>query len=323
MTLEADLARRDLTMNAIALDDQGAVIDPFGGRDDLEAGILRHVGPAFAEDPVRILRVARFAARFGFRIAPETLALMAEMVDSGEVGALVPERVWQELARGLMTERPARMFLVLRDCGALARILPEVEGLFTVPPPPGCPEPNAGLHAMKTIDCAAAASAVLPVRFAALALHFGKARTPSAQWADHPGYEVQSVEAVRELCARIRVPNDCRDLALIAARHCGNVQRAIELDSSAILQLLEAGDAFRRPERFDLVLATCEADFRVCAGSGGPCSQAERLQRALAAGQGVDAAALAAEGSDKESIRDRLHRHRLAAIEQAVSTPGS
>lgn len=320
VTLEADLARRDLTINAIALDDDGTTIDPFGGVADLRAGILRHVGPAFAEDPVRILRVARFAARFGFRVAPETLALMSEMVHSGEVEALVPERVWQEFARGLMTDKPSRMFLVLRECGALARILPEVDGLFGVPQSPD-PSKDVAAHVMRVIDGAARMSLTLPVRFAALALHLGKATTPPSQWPHHPDYEKRSVALTRELCARIRVPNDCRDLALIAARWHSEVHRALELEAGAMLKILEAVDAFRRRGRFEALLATCEADFRASVGDGAQrYRQADRIRRALAAAAGVDAGSLAAGGGGAEAIRVRVHQHRLAAIQRALDS---
>ena len=322
VSLEADLARRDLTINAIALDENGRVIDPFGGVADLEAGILRHVGPAFAEDPVRILRVARFAARFGFRIAPETLALMSEMVHSGEVEALVPERVWQELARGLMEDKPSRMFFALRECGALARILPEVEGLFGVPQRAEFhPEVDTGVHVMMVIDYAAAKSFSLPVRFAALTHDLGKAATPPEEWPRHPGHEARSVELTQNLCERIRVPNDCRDLALLAARYHGDVHRAQELSSSTLLKILEAVDAFRRRPRFEALLDACEADFRGRAGArDAPYPQAERMRQALAAAETVDAGAVARVCREPEAIRNRVHQARLAAIRGALTS---
>jgi tRNA nucleotidyltransferase (CCA-adding enzyme) len=322
VTLDADLARRDLTINAIALDENGRVIDPFGGIADLEAGVLRHVSPAFAEDPVRILRVARFAARFGFRIAPETLALMSEMVHNGEVEALVPERVWQELARGLMEEKPSRMFFALRECGALARILPEVEGLFGVPQRAEFhPEVDTGVHVMMVIDYAATKSFSLPVRFAALTHDLGKAATPPEEWPRHPGHEARSVELTRSLCERIRVPHDCRDLALLAARYHGDVHRAQELNSSTILKILEAVDAFRRPPRFESLLQACEADFRGRAGArNAPYPQAQRMQQALAAAETVDAGAIARECNRPEAIPNCVHQARLAAIRRALTS---
>jgi tRNA nucleotidyltransferase (CCA-adding enzyme) len=322
VTLEADLARRDLTINAIAQDDAGTIIDPFGGVSDLEAGILRHVSPAFAEDPVRILRVARFAARFGFRVAPETLALMSEMVHSGEVEALVPERVWQELARGLMEDKPSRMFFTLRESGALARIIPEVDALFGVPQRADFhPEVDTGVHTMMVIDYAAERGYSLPVRFAALTHDLGKATTPPTLWPRHTGHEARSVELVGGLCERIRVPNDCRDLGLLSARYHGDVHRALELNPSTVLRILEAVDAFRRRPRFEALLLSCEADFRGRAGyREAPYPQADRLRQALSSAQGVDAGALAREGGSPEAIRNRVHDARLAAIKQRLGS---
>jgi len=320
VTLEADLARRDLTINAIAQDEAGNIIDPFGGVADLEAGVLRHVSPAFAEDPVRILRVARFAARFGFHVAPETLALMSEMVHNGEVEALVPERVWQELARGLMEEKPSRMFYTLRECGALARILPEVDGLFGVPQRADFhPEVDTGVHTMMVIDYAAGRGYSLPVRFAALTHDLGKATTPPAQWPRHTGHEARSVELVQALYERIRVPNDCRELGLLSARYHGDLHRALELNPSTVLKILERVDAFRRRRRFEDLLAACESDFRGRAGyRDAPYPQAERMRRALTAAQGVDAGALARQGGSPDAIRVRVHDARLAAIKQTL-----
>lgn len=320
VTLEADLARRDLTINAIAQDEAGNIIDPFGGVADLEAGVLRHVSPAFAEDPVRILRVARFAARFGFHVAPETLALMSEMVHNGEVEALVPERVWQELARGLMEDKPSRMFYTLRETGALARILPEVDGLFGVPQRADFhPEVDTGVHTMMVIDYAAGRGYGLPVRFGALTHDLGKATTPPAQWPRHTGHEARSVELVQALCERIRVPNDCRELGLLSARYHGDLHRALELNPSTVLKILERVDAFRRHRRFEDLLAACESDFRGRAGyRDAPYPQAERMRRALTAAQGVDAGALARQGGSPDAIRVRVHDARLAAIKQTL-----
>jgi tRNA nucleotidyltransferase (CCA-adding enzyme) len=322
VTLEADLARRDLTINAIAQDETGAIIDPFDGIADLEAGILRHVSPAFAEDPVRVLRVARFAARFGFRVAPETLALMTEMVHNGEVEALVPERVWQELARGLMEDKPSRMFFTLRECGALARIVPEVDGLFGVPQRADFhPEVDTGVHTMMVIDYAAERGYSLPVRFAALTHDLGKAATPPALWPRHSGHEARSVDLVQGLCERIRVPNDCRELGLLSARYHGDLHRALELNPATVLKILEAVDAFRRRPRFEQLLAACESDFRGRAGyREAPYPQAERLRQALTAAQAVDAGALAHAGGAPESIRVRIHDARLAAIRHALGS---
>src|SRR5574340_153216 len=296
--LEEDLARRDLTINAIARDAQGKLIDPFGGAADLKAGILRHVSPAFAEDPVRILRVARFAARFAdFGIAGETLELMRRMVQSGEVGALVPERVWQELARGLMERKPSRMFEALRSCGALAKILPEVDALFGVPQPEKYhPEIDAGAHAMLAVDCAAAKNRALPVRFAALAHDLGKGATPPEDWPRHLGHEERGAELALALCRRLRIPNDCRDLAILAARYHGLALLAEELRPATLLELLQSTDALRQQDRFEAFLLACEADY--CGRPGyaeRPYPPAPLLRGALRAAQGVDAGAVAAQ----------------------------
>jgi tRNA nucleotidyltransferase (CCA-adding enzyme) len=321
VTLEQDLARRDLTINAIAKDEAGNIIDPFGGVADLRAGILRHVGPAFVEDPVRILRVARFAARFGFRVAPETLALMGEMVANGEVDHLVPERVWQELSRGLMEKTPSRMFYVLRECGALARILPEVDALFGVPQPlEHHPEVDTGVHTMMVIDQAAARGYSLPVRFAALTHDLGKALTPRDQWPHHYGHEAKSAALVQQVCERLKVPNDCRELAVLAARHHGTVHRALELKPATMLHLLQAADAFRRPERFEALLQACAADFHGRPGyAERPYSQADRLRSALVAASGVDAGAIAREAGEPRKIAERLRQARLRAIREALA----
>ncbi|HEY8709498.1 MAG TPA: multifunctional CCA addition/repair protein, partial [Burkholderiaceae bacterium] len=264
VTLEDDLLRRDLTINAIAQDETGALIDPHGGRRDLVAKVLRHVSPAFAEDPVRILRLARFAARFfDFSVAGETLALMREMVASGEVDALVPERVWQELARGLMEARPSRMFEVLRECGALARLLPEVDRLWGVPQRADYhPEIDTGVHLMMVLDMAARLNAGLPVRFASLGHDLGKGNTPVDVLPRHLGHEQRSVDLVRRVGERLRVPAACRELAEVVAREHGNVHRSGEFGAAAVVRLLERCDAIRRPERFDEVLLACECDAR-------------------------------------------------------------
>jgi tRNA nucleotidyltransferase (CCA-adding enzyme) len=256
VTLEQDLARRDLTINAMARSEAGRLIDPWGGARDLQQRVLRHVSEAFAEDPVRILRLARFAARFpGFQVAPETLALARRMVAAGEVDALVPERVWQELSRGLMQPRPSLMFQVLRDCGALQRLLPELERLWGVPQrPEHHPEVDTGVHVMMVVDMAARLGAPLAVRFAALTHDLGKGTTPPPQWPRHIGHESRSVELLAGLSARLRVPGDCRELAQVVAAEHGNVHRSAGLDAAALVRLLERCDAWRRPQRFDEVL---------------------------------------------------------------------
>jgi tRNA nucleotidyltransferase (CCA-adding enzyme) len=297
VSLQEDLARRDLTINSIAQDEDGNIIDPFGGIADLEAGLLRHISPAFTEDPVRVLRTARFAARFGFRIAPETLTLMSEMVHNGEVDALVPERVWQEFARGLMEHKPSRMFYALRECGALTRLMPEVDALFGVPQPPQYhPEIDTGVHVMMAIDHAAGKNYSLPVRFAALTHDLGKSTTPPEEWPRHIGHEARSVKLVNDLCERIRSPNEARDLALLVARYHGDVHRSLELRPSTIATMLQSVDAYRKPERFEEFLQACACDFHGRPGyAEKPYPQAERLRRALSAARSVDAGAIAAE----------------------------
>ncbi|WP_137938936.1 multifunctional CCA addition/repair protein [Chitinivorax sp. B] len=323
VTLEQDLARRDLTINAIALDDQGRLIDPFNGVADLRANILRHVSDAFVEDPVRILRLARFAARFGFQVAPETLALMQDMVSAGEVDALVPERVWQELAKGLMEARPSQMFLVLRDCGALARILPELDQLFGVPQPPAHhPEIDTGDHVMRVVDYAASEKAALAVRFAALMHDLGKGTTDPALWPRHHAHEERSVALVEVVCGRLKVPNDCRDLAKLVARHHGNVHRAKELRPGTILKLLQACDAFRKPDRFQQVLQACLADSRGRLGfETRDYPQAQWLSTAFMAAVAVNAGDIAAACIDKAMIPQRVAQARVEAIRHVLNVP--
>jgi tRNA nucleotidyltransferase (CCA-adding enzyme) len=286
VTLEQDLARRDLTINAIAKDACGNIIDPFGGVADLKAGILRHVSPAFAEDPVRILRVARFAARYGFVIAPETLALMRRMVQSGEADALVPERAWQEIARGLMEPQPSRMFEALRTCGALARVAPELAALWDDEP--------KGEQASAALDAAARANAPLAVRFAALA----RALDP---WA------------VEALARRLKVPAECRDLALLAARHANALQDGAALEPESVLELLNATDAWRRPERFAELLSAA------LAGEPEAAPARARLERAHAAGAAVDTGAIAQAAREAAAIRGGIDAARLAAIRRALA----
>ena len=320
VTLEQDLARRDLTVNAIARDQQGNIIDPFHGVDDLKAGILRHVSPAFAEDPVRVLRVARFAARFGFTVAPETQELVRVMVRNGEVDHLVAERAWQEISRGLMEATPSRMFLTLRECGALARILPEIDALFGVPQPAEHhPEVDTGVHIMLVADYAASRNFQLPVRFAALTHDLGKGVTPKALWPKHHGHEHKSVELVGKLCQRLRAPNECRDLAVLVARYHGDVHRAEELRPGTILKLLAATDVFRKPERFEEFADACECDFRGRPGyDQRPYPPKEILQFAAAAARAVDAGAIALETGDPGRIPAAIEAARLKAVTEAL-----
>ena len=302
VTLEDDLARRDLTINAMAQDDAGQVIDPHGGQRDLKLRVLRHVSPAFAEDPVRILRLARFAARFAqFEVAPDTEALMRAMVDAGEVDALVPERIWQELSRGLMEARPSRMFDVLRRCGALRKLLPEVDALYGVPQrPEHHPEVDCGVHLMLVLDMAARLDASLPVRFACLGHDLGKGETPAHVLPRHIGHEQRSERLVRALSERWRVPAECRELAEVTAREHGNVHRSAELGPAALLRLLERCDALRRPERFEGLLLACECDARGRTGlEEAPYPQRDRLRRALGLARSVDTAAIAAQAQGR------------------------
>ena len=324
VTLKDDLTRRDLTINAIAKDKHGKIIDPFNGIADLKVGLLRHVSPAFSEDPVRVLRAARFSARFGFRVAPETLALMREMVRNGEIDALVPERVWQELARGLMENKPSRLFSVLRDCGALTRIMPEVDVLFGVPQPEKWhPEIDTGEHIMQVIDYAASKNYSLPVRFAALTHDLGKGVTPRDLWPSHTGHEKQSVGLIKGLCERIRVPKSSRDLALLVARFHSNVHRIAELNPTTIVDMLLAADAYRKPERFEEFIYACACDFH---GRSGYIDklypQATWLREIFNATNKVDggeiAASLAKTISDpaclSEAINTKIREARIAEI---------
>ncbi len=321
VTLEQDLARRDLTINAIAKDEHGNLIDPYHGAADIKARMLRHVSPAFAEDPVRILRLARFAARFGFSIADETQQLMCTMVANGEADALVAERVWQELSRGLMEAKPSRLFETLRACGALARVLPEVDALYGVPQTAAHhPEVDTGVHVMMVVDYAASRNYALDVRFAALTHDLGKGATPNEEWPRHIGHEERSVDLVAALCERLRVPTECRDLALVMARQHGNIHRAAELRPGTIVQLLQSADAFRKPERFTRLLQACESDARGRLGFGErPYPQAERMAAAFKAAAAVDAGAIAKQHEDATRIKDAIHQARVEAVRVALN----
>ncbi|MBK9161040.1 MAG: multifunctional CCA addition/repair protein [Nitrosomonadales bacterium] len=321
VTLEQDLLRRDFTINAIAEDQHGHLIDPYGGQADLEAGVLRHVSDAFSEDPVRILRAARFAARFGFRIAPETRQLMCGMVGNGEVDALVAERVWQELARGLMENEPSRFFETLRDCGALARIFPEVDALFGVPQPAHYhPEIDCGIHTMLVVDDAARHGYALEVRYAALTHDLGKATTPRDILPRHIGHELRSVELVKKMSQRLRAPADCRDLALLAARFHSDIHRAAGLRAETIVKLFQSADAWRRPERFAQLLQTCSSDAHGRTGHEHDAyPQAEYLLRMLAVARAVNAGEISRQCHDSVTIAARVQRARIAAIEQSDS----
>jgi tRNA nucleotidyltransferase (CCA-adding enzyme) len=320
VTLEQDLLRRDFTINAIAQDAAGKLIDPYGGQADLKAGVLRHVSAAFAEDPVRILRAARFVARFGFSIAPETLALMRAMVDNGEVDALVAERVWQELARGLMEKYPSRFFATLRECGALKKILPEVDALFGVPQPAHYhPEIDCGIHTLLVVDDTAKQGHVLEVRFAALTHDLGKANTPEDTLPRHIGHEARSVDLLRVMSERLRVPSECRDLGLLVAKHHGNVHRAKELRADTIVKLFDSCDLWRKSERFVQILQTCESDAHGRTGHEQDAyPQSGYLLRCAQAAQAVNAGEIARACPDKNLIADKVREARIVAVEAII-----
>jgi tRNA nucleotidyltransferase (CCA-adding enzyme) len=322
VTLEDDLQRRDLTVNAMARAPDGRLVDPWGGLADLEARVLRHVSPAFVEDPVRILRTARLAARFrelGFTVAPETMALMRRMVADGEADALVPERVWQETRRALETARPDVFLEVLRDCGALAAVFPEIDALFGVPQPPRWhPEVDTGVHMLLCLRAAARLGLDVETRFAVLLHDLGKGTTPSQFWPAHHGHEERSVTLARRLCERLRVPNSFRELAEIVARYHGVCHRAAELRPATVLKLLEGTDALRRPERFEQFLLACEADLKGRTGlEDAPYPQAALLRRALAAAAAVDPKPLVESGLGGEQLRNALRALRAEAIAAA------
>ena len=325
VTLEQDLARRDLTINAIAQDTNGQRVDPYGGERDIAAKVLRHVTHAFREDPVRILRLARFAARFpDFTVAPETLALMCEMVEDGEVDALVSERVWQELSRGLMAAQPSRMLQVLRACGAVKRLLPEVDKLYGVPQRAEYhPEIDTGIHLEMVLDASARMNASLEVRFACLCHDLGKGTTPADVLPRHIGHEQRSEKLTRTVCERWRVPVECKELAELVAREHGNIHQSGNFGAEAVLRLLVRCDALRRPDRFALALQACECDARGRLGKENDAyTQGPRLALLLKAAQSVNSAAVSAQalqdGLKGPAVGARLDAARLAAISLAL-----
>ena len=325
VTLEEDLARRDLTINAIAVgaDPSSATghFDPYGGERDLQDRVLRHVTDSFREDPVRILRVARFAARFtDFTVAPETMQLMREMVAHGEADHLVAERVWQELARGLMEERPSRMFDVLRECGALKVVLPEVDRLWGVPQRPEYhPEVDTGVHLMMVLDMAARLATTLTVRFACLVHDLGKGTTPADMLPRHIGHEQRSAKLLKGLCERLRVPTECRETADVVACEHGNIHRSGELGAAALVRLIERCDGIRKPARFDEILLACECDARGRLGfDEAPYPQRQRLSEALAAVQSVATSVIAARAAESgvtgQKVGEMIHAARVRAV---------
>ncbi|MCL2644293.1 MAG: multifunctional CCA addition/repair protein [Betaproteobacteria bacterium] len=321
VTLEEDLSRRDLTINAIAREAGGALVDPYGGVRDLEAKVLRHVGPAFSEDPLRVLRVARFAARLSeFSLAPETLALMRSMSEGGELGHLTPERVWKELSRGLMEERPSRMFRVLRECGALVHILPEVDRLFGVPQPPEYhPEIDTGEHTMLVIDHAAQAGHGLEIRWACLLHDLGKGETPADILPHHYEHESRGAPLAWQVSERLRAPTSCRDFSVLFAREHGNLGLIGEMRPNTITSLLERCDCVRRPERFLALLDVAACDYF---GRGGhwpaPWPSGAPWRMAMEAFLSVDAAAIANSVMEPRQIPERLHAARVDSVRKCL-----
>ncbi|MDH5632534.1 MAG: multifunctional CCA addition/repair protein [Gammaproteobacteria bacterium] len=327
VTLEQDLHRRDLTINAMAEDASGKIIDPFNGQDDVQNGFLRHVSPAFVEDPVRVLRVARFAARFkkyGFRVAHGTHALMKNMVANGEVDHLVPERVWSETERALAEDNPEEFFRVLRACGALEKLFPEIDALYGVPQPEAHhPEVDTGVHCMMVLQQAARLTPDARTRFAALVHDLGKATTPESEWPRHIAHEARGAGLVEAMAQRLRIPNSWRELAVKVARHHGVCHRAAELKPSTLLRILEQLDALRQPGELDAFLLACEADARGRAGfEQAKYPQAELFRQACAAATSVNTSVIAAEqkalGKSGEQIGEAIRQERSRAIEQAI-----
>ena len=321
--LEDDLTRRDLTINAIARAEDGTVVDPCGGRADLEARVLRHVSPAFVEDPVRLLRLARYYARFaplGFRVADETMALLREMVASGEVDHLVPERVWAETERALMHDEPQLFFYLLRECGALSRLFPELDALFgVIQPIRHHPEIDSGVHTLLVLGQAAAAGAPLAARYAALCHDYGKALTPAHVLPGHRGHEAAGVPRAETCSARLGVPKALREAAALVARWHTHVHRMHELRPATMLELFESIDAFRRPERLDVLIAVCEADVRGRLGFERRSYDQPRIARAaFAAANAISARPIAESGLRGPEIGKALHDQRVAAIANAI-----
>ncbi len=324
VTIEEDLGRRDLTVNALARDDDGRLIDPFGGAGDIKNRTLRHVSDAFVEDPVRILRTARFAARFhdlGFAVAPETMQLMRDIVADGEADALVPDRVWKETELALSGANPRIFFETLRACGALAVVFPEIDALWGVPQPEKWhPEIDTGLHTMLVLEQACQLGPELDLRFAALVHDLGKATTRQQDLPSHPGHERRSVKLIRKLDKRLPLPRDCRDLALLVAEFHTHCHRAFELRDATVLKVLERCDAFRRPERFERFLLACEADARGRTGlEDRDYRQVDMLRAAFAAANAVDSTAIAADVGEAngKQIGEAIRRARVDAIAEA------
>ncbi len=321
VTLEEDLIRRDLTVNAMAEDDHGQLIDPYGGQRDLAAKVLRHVSPAFAEDPLRVLRVARFAARYaplGFTVAAETMALMRELSESGELSALTPERSWKEISRALLEPRPDVFIQVLRDCGALRELLPEVDALFGVPQPAAHhPEIDTGVHVLSVLRQCAEHQQPLTVRWACLLHDVGKGLTPEAEWPRHIAHEHKGLKLIRAINQRCKVPKDCQELALQVGEFHTHGHRALELKASTLLKLLQGFDVFRRPQRFEEFIAACEMDARGRLGlEQRDYPQADYLRAAMHAAREVAVQPLLARGLQGAELGNALQEERLQALQQ-------
>ena len=323
VTLEEDLLRRDLTINAIAQSDKGLLIDPYHGQEDLKNRLLRHVSNAFVEDPLRVLRVARFAARFhylGFTIAPETMQLMKTLVSSGELSHLTSERVWQEWEKSLSSKHPDIFLSVLKECGALAVVLPEIDALFGVPQPEQWhPEIDTGMHTLMVSQQASLLSTSLPIRFAAQVHDLGKGMTPESEWPSHKMHCHTGIKVIKNLCKRVRVPNEYKELALLVCEHHTNVHRASELRAQTFIKIFDKMDLWRKPERLESILLCCQADH---AGRLGlelnPYPQKERMESAFNAAQHVEVKEVVAAGFKGPEIRDELTKRRIEAVKVAL-----
>lgn len=320
VSLEDDLARRDLTINAIAQSADQQLIDPYGGQQDLEKKILRHISPAFSEDPLRVLRVARFAARFaklGFSIAEETLQLMANIAEGGELQSLSPERIWTETEKALQTDSPQTYFQVLRDCGGLAALFPEVDNLYGVPAPKRWhPEIDTGIHTLMVVEQAALLSDSVAFRFACLVHDLGKALTPKSEWPSHKGHGMKGLSVIKKFCKRLKVPNDCRDLALLVSEHHTNIHSAFELRASTMVGIMDKCDAWRKPERFQQMLQCCVADSK---GRTGfellPYPTADYMWQAFQQALKVDIQEIIKEGFQGVEIRHKLNEQRIQQVQ--------
>lgn len=321
VTLEEDLIRRDLTINAIALSEQGEIVDPYNGLADLKNKQLRHISPAFSEDPLRVLRVARFAARFyklGFRIAPETFTLMQALTDSGELNHLTAERIWLETAKALQTESPQIYFQILRECGALAVLFPEIDTLFGIPGPElWHPEIDTGIHTLMVVEQSVKLSDSIAFRFACLVHDLGKALTPKEKWPSHKGHGVLGLKVIKALCSRLRIPNECRDLALLVSEHHTVIHHAFELHASTLIKLMDQNDAWRKPQRFLQMLQCCVADSKGRTGfEDKEYPYADYFWQAFQAAQKVDVQDIIKQGFKGAEIKEALRQARISAVEE-------